>query len=222
MVRWDTTTLSKREGGLGIRQLNSHNKSLLQKWLWRYNTEEHALWRRFVAKKYGALNHWITKEVHTTYGGSVWKTIRNLWPEFIKNIKVEVGNGAKASFWDDNWLEQDNLKTIYPDTYSLSVQRENLISQIWSPQGWNLLFRRPLNDWEIERFSNMLSLLQQFKGLSGNGDKLLWINNEGKFTVKSAYARWNQPARQLDMWPWKRIWKVKIPYKVSCFVWLVV
>lgn len=30
-------TNDKKEGGLGVKNLRLHNKSLLFKWLWRYN-----------------------------------------------------------------------------------------------------------------------------------------------------------------------------------------
>lgn len=32
-----------KSGGLGVRNLKEYNKSILSKWLWRYNQEDHAL-----------------------------------------------------------------------------------------------------------------------------------------------------------------------------------
>ncbi|WMV29687.1 hypothetical protein MTR67_023072 [Solanum verrucosum] len=31
----------------------------------------------------------------------------------------------------------------------------------------------------------------------------------------------DQKNQQIKNWPWKQIWKSRIPYKVSCFVWLL-
>lgn len=31
----------------------------------------------------------------------------------------------------------------------------------------------------------------------------------------------NQTNHQMVEWPWEHIWKAKIPYKVSCFLWLL-
>lgn len=45
LVRWKAVTLCKKDGGLGIRNMRKHNQSLLMKWLWRFITEENALWR---------------------------------------------------------------------------------------------------------------------------------------------------------------------------------
>uniref|UniRef100_A0A0V0HUP2 Putative ovule protein n=1 Tax=Solanum chacoense TaxID=4108 RepID=A0A0V0HUP2_SOLCH len=94
MVKWDILTLSREQGGLGLRNLTKQNNCLLQKWLWRFCTEDGALWRRYIAQKYGLLSHWITEEVMGTFGCSVWKTIRRLWPYF-NNISIGVANGLK-------------------------------------------------------------------------------------------------------------------------------
>jgi len=31
----------------------------------------------------------------------------------------------------------------------------------------------------------------------------------------------NVPELQISEWPWNHIWRVKIPYKVACFTWLL-
>jgi len=56
LVKWDTLTLSRNQGGLGLKNLSLQNSCLLQKWLWRFCTEDRALWRRFIVGKYGLLN----------------------------------------------------------------------------------------------------------------------------------------------------------------------
>ena len=45
LVKWEEVTMSKAQGGLGIKNL--------QKWLWRLCCEDTALWRRFIVEKYG-------------------------------------------------------------------------------------------------------------------------------------------------------------------------
>ena len=46
-------------------------------------------------------------------------------------------------------------------------------------------------------------------------------NSKGIFTVGALYKKLNHQNLQLFKWPWRHIWKAKIPYKVSCFVWLL-
>ncbi|WMV51804.1 hypothetical protein MTR67_045189 [Solanum verrucosum] len=66
------------------------------------NPRDMELWRRFISKKYGLLNNWITEEVPGTFGCSVWKTIRRLWIAFDAKVTIREGNGLKTSFWNEN------------------------------------------------------------------------------------------------------------------------
>ncbi|WMV24062.1 hypothetical protein MTR67_017447, partial [Solanum verrucosum] len=54
------------------------------------------------------------------------------------------------------------------------TQDKATISQLWSPQGWNLRFRRAFNDWEIERVINLFQVLNAFPGTSTKPDKPIW------------------------------------------------
>lgn len=196
-----------------MKHLNNQNNSLLQKWLWRFCSEEGALWRRFIAGKYGLLNQWTTEEVVGTFGCSVWKTIRRFWPHF-NNITINIGNGLRTDFWNEVWVGEDSLRNAFPQLYILSSQRNANISQLWSQQGWNLIFRRALNDWEIGEFANLLEVLNSFPGLLLRPDRSRWkLHNKGLFTVKSCYWKLNTNHTLLDKWPWKLIWKTRSPLR---------
>uniref|UniRef100_A0A0V0IKN9 Putative ovule protein n=1 Tax=Solanum chacoense TaxID=4108 RepID=A0A0V0IKN9_SOLCH len=59
-------------------------------------------------------------------------------------------------------------------------------------------------------------MLEKFKCTSEEADRLWWkLDSKGIF--KENYQR-NQQAQH---WPWKHIWKTKIPFKVVCFTWLL-
>ncbi|KAG5620465.1 hypothetical protein H5410_005683 [Solanum commersonii] len=59
---------------------------------------------------------------------------------------------------------------------------------IASTQGWNLSFRRFLNDWEIERVASLLEKLGGTSLDANATDRVIWKHNkEGKFTVNCAY-----------------------------------
>ncbi|XP_049372092.1 uncharacterized protein LOC125837001 [Solanum verrucosum] len=166
--------------------------------------------------------HWSTSMVTNTYGTSLWRTIRNLWPKLRGNCKIKIGNGVKVSFWEDSWLEQGPLKTLFPDVFILNQQQRATVAEVWSNQGWNLSFRRPFNDWEIQRVVEFYRTLEQFRGGNTVQDCLEWKDHkQGRFSVKGAYKKFNPFNTQINGWPWKMIWKAKIPYKVSCFTWLL-
>lgn len=46
-------------------------------------------------------------------------------------------------------------------------------------------------------------------------------DSQGKFTVNTAYRDINPSNNQVECWPWKMIWRFKIPYKTVCFFILV-
>jgi len=222
LVKWDKLIGNKQKGGLGVRNLKIQNQSLMMKWLWRLASSEQALWKELIKQKYEMEDHWSTKMVTSTYGTSIWRAIRNFWPKLGENCSIRIGNGMKVSFWEDSWLEQGSLKTLFPDIYILNQQQKDIVAEVWSNQGWNLSFRSPLNDWEIQRLVDFFGILEQFKGTSTSQDGLFWNHNcNGNFSVKEAYKKLNSFTHQVTGWPWKLIWKVKIPLKVSCFTWLL-
>jgi len=146
LVKWMAVQQFKRCGGLGVRNLKIHN-NLLTKWLWRYNLEDQALWKELIQHKYGQEDQWCSEEVTETYGVGVWRTIRNLWLAFRDNVRIKVGRGNKALFWKEDWTGQGSLENLFPGLFSICLNPDSKIQEVWSPQGWNLLFRRFLNDW---------------------------------------------------------------------------
>lgn len=161
---------------------------------------------------------WTTKSVNGPYGVSLWKCIRNLWPKFMNKTNFSGGNGMEISFWKDNQLGQGSLSQMFPDIYILNQQQEATIGEVWNIQGWNFIYRRLLNDWEIGRLTEFYNVIEQFKGISNSEDRINWQRNKiEKFSVRSAYKEFNLSMNQVGCWPWKLIWKVKISHKVACF-----
>ncbi|GLU12193.1 hypothetical protein SLE2022_288930 [Rubroshorea leprosula] len=52
-VSWEKVCRSRKEGGLGVKDLDKFNMALLGKWRWRLMVEKEALWNRVVEAKYG-------------------------------------------------------------------------------------------------------------------------------------------------------------------------
>lgn len=53
-------------------------------------------------------------------------------------------------------------------------------------------------------------------------DTIIWTGSrDGYFSVKSCYAILLQQGNIAEnQWPWKMIWKVKVPTEVTCFGWI--
>lgn len=71
LVKWDSVITSKKEGGLGIRNLKHHNHSLLLKWLWRFASDEQSLWKETIKTRYGMENFWTSMTITHPYGTGV-------------------------------------------------------------------------------------------------------------------------------------------------------
>ncbi|WMV13212.1 hypothetical protein MTR67_006597 [Solanum verrucosum] len=136
--------------------------------------------------------------------------------------KTCAGDGGKTLFWEEVWAGQASLKASFPELFSLSLQKVATVKEMRDAQGWNLKFRRPLNDWEVNRMVEFLNILERYKELSNREDKLLWApDTQGRFSVGTAYRNSQRTHTQSSYWPWKMIWKVKVPFKVACFTWLL-
>ena len=52
-VEWETVCLPKEKGGLGIKDIRTFNKALLEKWRWNMLQQNTKLWARILDSKYG-------------------------------------------------------------------------------------------------------------------------------------------------------------------------
>nr|GEW08022.1 DNA helicase [Tanacetum cinerariifolium] len=97
---------SKEKGGLGISSLYALNRCLMFKWFWRFCTQDTSSWSRVIKAIYGETGSvdgnvnsgfktcWmnIVQEVNSLVGKGI---------DLRKFICFKLGNGEKASFWDD-------------------------------------------------------------------------------------------------------------------------
>jgi hypothetical protein len=224
LVNWDSVCSPVQCGGLAVKNLRLYNKALLGKWLWRFGKERGALWRRLVEMKYGsAVGGWCTIDVRTPYGVSLWKFIRQGWGNFLQHLRFDAGNGVSIRFWHDVWCGEAALKESFPDLFRLARNKEALVAQYMQVHNasthWELDFIRPVQDWEMESLSSFLNLLYSVQVQSNNNDKLCWKPTpQLGFKVSSYYEVLNR--REDYTFPWKSIWKPKVPSRVSFFVWV--
>ncbi|XP_060212175.1 uncharacterized protein LOC132639770 [Lycium barbarum] len=128
LVKWEKESLPKFQGGLGIKDLAAHNKSMMMKWLWRFNLEDAGLWKDVVIAKHGILDHWCTKASTLPYGVGVWKGIRRLWDTFVQQTHFEVGNGSLLRFWKDKWVGSTILQDDFPNLFRIAQDPNSVIA----------------------------------------------------------------------------------------------
>ena len=143
---------------------------------------------------------------------------------FFGHVVYAAGEGNRIRFQHDPWIGPIPLKDLYPELFACVVVQEALIFDmvIFAPDGggrsWNFLFRRNFNEWELRRFYSFYEHVST-KIPSGEGeDSLIWqLNRSGVFDVRSFYiALLKAPSVSF---PWQSIQCVKVPKRVSFFLW---
>ena len=85
---------------------------------------------------------------------------------------------------------------------------------------WSLRFYREFNDRELTASYSLLHFIQTRIPRGEGSDKLFWcLNGSGKFDVRSFYHKIRNVT--LPTFPWKDIWKVKVPRRVAFFMWTI-
>ena len=225
LVNWDIVCFPINYGGLGVRKLVVFNEVLLGKWLWRFGIEESKLWRRVIATKYGVNSGgWSTKNPRGSHGCGLWRSISSGWSDFVAYVDFEVDIGDRIRFWIDHWCGDRPLKNVFPDLYACTANRQATIdsilsrSALGSRSNWNVQFVRNFNDWEVEGVASFFEFLHSNSSFREGGDGLRWrLKGNEFFDIRSFYSalRHSHPV----IFPWKAIWGVHAPKRVSFFAW---
>jgi hypothetical protein len=84
---------------------------------------------------------------------------------------------------------------------------------------WNLSFIRSVHDWELESLISFMDCIYA-SPLKGEGeDRICWESpSHSLFAVKRYYQ--SLTPRPSIPFPWKSIWKAKVPPRVAFFSWI--
>ena len=113
------------------------------------------LWRRVIAMIHGCeWGGWCTNSVTSTYGVSLWKSIRHGWPTLLHYIQYDAGDGTCVRFWQDQWCGESPLAVCYPELFQISSEKEvSVADHMRFNDGflhWEVHFTRAVQDWELE------------------------------------------------------------------------
>ena len=146
------------------------------------------------------------------------------WELFAKYLNFEVRAGKNVRFWIDVWCIDCTLKDLFPDLYSLAPDKEALVASYLSISGdkhhWNLQFTHDFQDWELASVDGFFYLLYDNVPSSSDHDKAVWLPSlRGLFDVRSYYKVLRGGSG--NSFPWRSIWRTKVPQRVAFFVWTV-
>ena len=116
---------------------------------------------------------------------------------------------------------------MWGSTFSIGfpkVDKEVSVEASLSRQGvedrriWDVCFIREFNDWEMDKGLHFLRILGANTPPMDVGDRMRWKSKPNEeFDIRSYYNKMR--ASPSIAFPWKGIWRVKDPRRVSFFVW---
>jgi hypothetical protein len=178
-----------------------------------------------IASKYGVgKGDWYTKEDRGGHGVCLWKHIRLGWQHFNRYVSFSIGSGERVSFWHDRWCGEGVMKDLFPTLYHIAQDKQALVSDYltWHNEEmvWSVILIRALQDWELADFTTCIETLYNIKIKRNVADQLRWDHiGSGLFEVQSFYHIICSGGNRT--FPWKSVWRIKVPPKVAFFIWLV-
>ena len=95
----------------------------------------------------------------------LWKSIREGWILFSKNIKFLVRDGIQVYFQHDVWCGDASTKDLFLDLFILLLCFSCIL--YWSP-----CFIRALQDWELECMVKLFDMLHSYLVSSRGVDQM--------------------------------------------------
>nr|XP_025670460.1 uncharacterized protein LOC112770292 [Arachis hypogaea] len=142
---------------------------------------------------------------------------------------MEVGNGRKTWFWEDNWVQGGPLKVNFPRLFSISSQQEFVIGDCGFWDGlewiWNFQWRRELFQWELELVHQLHERLRPVKMSPENEDSVVWkFDNTCVFSTQSFLQVIQTETLSDEITSYSftsALWKGLVPPRIEMFGWFV-
>jgi len=99
---------------------------------------------------------------------------------------------------------QSSLMEDFPDLFSFGVNPEASIAETWTNQWWNIIFRRLLNDGEVERVASLLQILNDFSGLNTSPDTMI----DGDM-IGMKNLQWKIIQKKFVLTNWEHLWTLE-------------
>lgn len=214
-VSWDKLTLPKGAGGLGFKEIEVFNDTLLAKHTWRLLKNPNSLLGQTLLNKY-CLEEGIMECSAPNSASHGWREILAGREIIKKGLGWVVGNGKSIRMWQDNWLATSQQSCpIGPPTEQIQLAK---VSELMLPNTVT---------WDTRKIRELLpqyeeQILKLVPSASEMPDERVWLlEKSGEYTTKTGYAvaKINTPNNR-DPFNWKQcIWNVKCSPKLQNFLW---
>nr|GEY39917.1 RNA-directed DNA polymerase, eukaryota, reverse transcriptase zinc-binding domain protein [Tanacetum cinerariifolium] len=224
-VKWKYVLADKVNGGLGVSSIFALNRGLMIKWLWKFYDQKNSLWSNVIKAIHG--NDGNVGLVRKNGVRSCWITIVNEVKELQKQgvnvldcMRLKLGNGESASFWNDNWSGDGAAKDLYPRLFALENHKEVSVSSKLTDLCLDRSFRRSARGGvEQVQFDALVTLVSKVN-LVPMDDIWVW-SLEGSENLSVASIRKAIDANRLNSDQPKTRWVKYVPIKTNVLAWKI-
>ncbi|GJV16132.1 RNA-directed DNA polymerase, eukaryota, reverse transcriptase zinc-binding domain protein [Tanacetum coccineum] len=224
-VKWNSVLTAKDSGGLGVSSLYALNRGLMMKWVWRFYNQKTSLWANVIKAIHGE---------DGSMGKAKYVGVRTCWTTIVNEIRVlsdqgvnvlefmrlKLGNGDMASFWNDNWSGGGVLKDLYPRLYALENGKSVNVCTKLSDPSMDYSFRRKTRGGAEQVQLDALLELVSTVNLVPMGDRWVWtLESSGEFSVASLRKVIDE--KRLPSVCSKTRWVKYVPIKVNVLAWKI-
>ena len=196
--------MPKDEGGLGLRDLTTWNKTLCLKLIWLLFSENESLWASWIkTHRITDASFWSIDE--SKQSSWTWKSLLKLRSIAQQFLRCEVGDGNMASFWFDHWSPLGPLVKLFGNSgpRQLGVPLNAKVSTCCTDIGWSL---RPARSLAAEQVHIMLCSIS-LPSHSNSPDKYLWHVIDQSLPSYSAKLSWEILRQHGQKQGWaKKVW----------------
>ncbi|XP_038695403.1 uncharacterized protein LOC119992679 [Tripterygium wilfordii] len=227
-LSWSKLCESKKNGGMGFRNIEAFNEALLAKQCWRIIINPTSLSSRVLKAKYFPNSDFlkVEKKRNASY---LWTSFLNVRYLIEDGLRWRIGNGATVHIWGNNWLPKPIIYNA--NIEELGIPRTAMVDTLidWSIGWWNVRLLEELFDVETASM-----ILKQPIGSPYVSDSVYWNGtSNGSYTVRSGYYRaieirerpsasCSEPIANPCTTVWTHIWSLNVPPSTRVFLWSAV
>lgn len=221
-VSWQKMGKTKKEGGMGFRNLHLFNQALLANQAWKLIQRPESLVFRMLKARYFREGKLITasRGSQPSYG---WNSLRFGCELLRKGIQISIGNGVSTLLGKDPWLPTNPPR---PPSLLPGINPKMSVKSIIDQQSFQ---------WDENKLSLMIQpedhhiIRKIYLPTIPSRDTYLWsFTKNGAYTVKSGYwtavttnTETTDPEPPLATHPdiAASIWSLEITPKLKHFLW---
>ena len=177
-ISWDKLCLPKKEGGMGFRELNKFNDSLLAKQIWRLKTCENSLFHKVFKAKF-FLDCSIMQCDNPDKGSYAWKSLLQARYMVDSGASWRVGDGFSVAIRSDKWLPKNPPSLVISPPISLPV--ESSVSDLIDQE--NHIWKAELIQSEFLAYEASLILGIPLSCHPTPDEQVWFLSKDGKFTT---------------------------------------